>query len=72
MTERDLRCPGCSSFNKKMSSSCMFKNFETLSDKKDNVICTDCNREISEDYISSNKDSSGNIVCPDCGKVIKV
>lgn len=72
MAEKELRCPGCSSFSKKVSPGCMFKDVQAFSREDDTVKCGNCNKEFSAEFIASNKDGNDNLRCPDCGRVIKI
>lgn len=69
MDERDLRCPGCTGFDKAVSSSCIFKDLKQEG-KKDTVKCSSCGKEIDTGRLKPVKDSRENPVCPECGQKI--
>lgn len=69
MSEEDLRCPGCTSFNKEISSGCIFRDLKQ-EEKKDTIKCDSCGKEIDAKRLRSDKSLQGNTVCPECGKEI--
>jgi len=71
MSDNDLRCPGCSSFNKESSPGCIFKDLEKEIGE-DNITCGTCGRSISSSYIKENTDEKGYVECRGCKSKVKV